>query len=96
MKHLAYLLSTLLIGFTPFILQSQELSADEIIQKVDDNMTADTQILLSDMIIHGKRNSRTITSRIYSQGKTKSFSAGNQRLVRRACQRPGMYRYALR
>lgn len=74
MKHLKYLLIALLIGFITFTLQSQELTADEIIQKVDDNMSADTQIILSDMIIHGKRTSRTITSRVYSRGKEKSFS----------------------
>mgnify|MGYP000232876081 CR=1 FL=1 len=74
MEHLKYILTILLVGFTTVTVQSQELMADDIIQKVDDNMSADTQVTLSEMVIHGKRKSRTITSKGYSEGKKKSFS----------------------
>jgi len=49
-------------------------TASEIIQKVDDNMSSDTRITESQMIIHGPRNSRTITSVGYSRGKYDNFT----------------------
>lgn len=48
--------------------------AGEIIEKVDKNMTAETQIVESKMIIHGKRNDREVVSISYSEGNTKSFT----------------------
>ena len=51
-----------------------EPTASEIIQKVDDNMSSDSRITESDMIIYGRRNSRTITSIGYSRGKYDSFT----------------------
>ncbi|MBR8537987.1 outer membrane lipoprotein-sorting protein [Carboxylicivirga sediminis] len=49
-------------------------TADEIIKKIDDNMSADTRIVESSMTIHGRRNSRTITSVSYTMGTEKSFT----------------------
>jgi outer membrane lipoprotein-sorting protein len=49
-------------------------SADQIIEKVDANMSSKNRIIESEMIIHGKRNSRTITSLSYSVGDKKSFT----------------------
>lgn len=46
----------------------------EILQKIDDNMSSDNQIIESSMTIHGKRNSRTITSITYTVGTEKSFT----------------------
>ena len=51
-----------------------EPTASEIIQKVDDNMSSDTRITESQMVIHGRRNSRTITSIGYSRGKYDNFT----------------------
>jgi outer membrane lipoprotein-sorting protein len=51
-----------------------EPSASEIIQKVDDNMSSDTRVMESEMIIYGRRNSRTITSVSYSRGKYDNFT----------------------
>lgn len=48
--------------------------AGEIIKKVDANMTSTTQIVESKMIIWGKRNSREVVSKGYSEGNTKSFT----------------------
>ena len=58
------------MGFTLL----SELTADEIIAKVDYNMSSDTKIVESEMVIHGRRNSRTITSRSYSRGKYDNFT----------------------
>lgn len=49
-------------------------TAEEIIKKIDDNMSADTRIVESSMTIHGRRNSRTITSISYTMGTEKSFT----------------------
>ena len=74
MKHIKYILIAILIGFTSETITAQELTADDIIKKVDKNMSADTQISESAMVIHGKRKSRTITSKGYSKGEKNSFT----------------------
>ncbi len=48
--------------------------ANEILKKIDDNLSSDNQIMEAKMIIHGRRTSRTITSRIYAVGNQKSFT----------------------
>jgi outer membrane lipoprotein-sorting protein len=48
--------------------------ADEILKKVEKNMSSDNRIFESSMIINGNRTSRTITSRSYSVGDKKSFT----------------------
>lgn len=74
MRKFKYILTIIAITTGSFVIQAQNLSADEIINKVDDNMNSDTQIVVSDMVIYGKRNSRTITSKGYSEGYKKSFT----------------------
>ncbi len=54
--------------------QSVNMTADEILKKVDANMIADTQIASSEMIVYGKRKSRTIKSKGYSRGSDKHFT----------------------
>ncbi|MBN1482245.1 outer membrane lipoprotein-sorting protein [candidate division KSB1 bacterium] len=49
-------------------------SGEEILQRVDANMTSDSKILTSKMIIHGRRASRTIESKSYIEGTNKSFT----------------------
>lgn len=49
-------------------------TADDIMRKVDQNMSAENRVVESSMTIHGKRNSRTMTSRSYSVGDKKSFT----------------------
>ena len=48
--------------------------ADDILKKVEKNMSSDNRIFESSMIINGNRSSRTITSRTYSVGDKKSFT----------------------
>ena len=48
--------------------------ANEILEWVDQNMSSRNRVVESTMIIHGRRASRTITSRTYSVGDTKSFT----------------------
>lgn len=60
----------------PAIILAQEKapSPEIILQKVDDNMIAKTSISESQMVINGKRNSRTITSKGYARGEVTAFT----------------------
>lgn len=49
-------------------------SADEILERVDRNMSSENRVFESSMTIHGKRTSRTITSRTYAVGDSRSFT----------------------
>lgn len=49
-------------------------TAEQILMKVDENLSSKNQVAKTTMIIHGKRNSRTLTSIGYSVGDKKSFS----------------------
>lgn len=62
----------ILFSVIPFFGSSQD--AKDILKRVDENMTAKTRIFESTMIIHGKRNSRSISSRSYSEGDDKSMT----------------------
>lgn len=57
----------LLLSFT-------QPDANEILNKVDKNMSSKNKVFESEMIIHGTRNSRTITSISYSAGTKQSFT----------------------
>lgn len=60
-------MATLLLGFaTP--------EADKILETVDRNMSSTNRIFESDMVIHGRRASRTISSISYSVGDKQSFT----------------------
>lgn len=48
--------------------------ASAIIEKVDKNMSSSNRVFESTMTIHGKRSTRTISSRSYSVGIKKSFT----------------------
>jgi len=63
--------------FIPIIFLSLGVSAqsaDEIIDRVDRNMSSENRVFESTMTIHGRRSSRTITSKSYSAGDKKSFT----------------------
>jgi outer membrane lipoprotein-sorting protein len=45
-----------------------------ILEKVDQNMSSKNRVFESSMIIHGRRNSRTIGSKTISEGTKKSFT----------------------
>ena len=55
----------------PFIARSQQGS---ILEKVDRNMSSKNRVMEASMTINGKRNSRTITSRTWSEGTKKSLT----------------------
>ncbi len=55
-------------------MNAQNPSAREIIEKVDKNMSADSRVFTSKMIIHNRRNTRTIESKSWSMGEKKSYT----------------------
>jgi outer membrane lipoprotein-sorting protein len=55
-------------------LNAQNPSARDIIERVDKNMSAESRIFTSKMIIHNKRNTRTIESKSWSIGEKKSYT----------------------
>lgn len=47
---------------------------EEILKKVDANMSSNSRVFESEMTIHGRRSSRTMTSRTYAVGDTKAYT----------------------
>lgn len=67
------LLAILLIsGFGSFAQTYPDGKA--IIEKVDKNMTSETQVSSSQMVIYGRRSTRTVEAKSYSSGNHSSFS----------------------
>ena len=64
----------LIILLSALSLSISAQTADEIIDRVDKNMSAENRIVESSMTIHGKRNSRTMTSISYTVGDKQSFT----------------------
>ena len=49
-------------------------SADQILEKADRNAVSGNKIILSEMIIHGRRDSRSIKAKSWIQGNDKAFT----------------------
>ena len=56
------------------ILLGQTLTGDEILKKVDQNMFSENKILVSRMIIHGERGTRTLEAKSWQRGTTEAFT----------------------
>jgi outer membrane lipoprotein-sorting protein len=69
MKNLFLLLATYMLT----VLMAGQ-SADDILKRVEQNMSSENRIFESTMTIHGPRSSRTITSRTHAEGDKKSFT----------------------
>jgi outer membrane lipoprotein-sorting protein len=59
---------------TIFQLSGQTPDAREILRSIDKNMSSDNRVFSSRMIIHGRRNTRTVESRTWTAGDKKSFT----------------------
>jgi outer membrane lipoprotein-sorting protein len=57
-----------------FLSDFQSPDANIILEKVDRNLSSTNRVFESEMVIHGRRNNRTITSVTYSAGTKKSFT----------------------
>ncbi|NLB93398.1 MAG: outer membrane lipoprotein-sorting protein [Bacteroidales bacterium] len=63
-------ITLILLGFGTTFAQT----AEQILNEIDDNMSSENQVAKTTMIIHGRRNSRTLTAIGYSVGDKKSFT----------------------
>ena len=62
------------LSFTFLLGQSNDMSVQEIIQAMDNNLNAKSRILTSKMIVHGRRSNRTIESKNWVVGIDKAFT----------------------
>lgn len=63
-----------LLCLTFFAVSVFAQDAEEIIKRVDNNLSAKSRIVESEMTVHGRRSSRTISSKSYTVGNEKSFT----------------------
>jgi len=52
----------------------QTPTGDEILKKVDENITSENKVLVSEMIVHGRRGTRTMEAKSWIEGTEKSFT----------------------
>lgn len=65
---------TLFISLTLSITGFSQLTADQILNKIDANLSAENRISEARMTIHGRRTTQVITAKSYSVGTKKSFT----------------------
>ena len=66
------ILFAIMAGFTS--LMAQVPDGKEMLRKIDGNMSSENRVFTSKMIIHGRRNSRTLESKTWTAGEKKSFT----------------------
>ncbi len=54
-------------------LAAEQPDPQSIIRKVDENITPDSRIVTSSMVVHGRRSTRTIRSKSWIRGSEKAF-----------------------
>ncbi|MEC9456305.1 MAG: outer membrane lipoprotein-sorting protein [Candidatus Neomarinimicrobiota bacterium] len=65
---------TFFLSFAFLLSQSDDMSVQEIIQAMDNNLNAKSRVLTSKMIVHGRRSSRTIESKSWVVGIDLAFT----------------------
>ncbi|MFZ5517875.1 MAG: outer membrane lipoprotein-sorting protein [Candidatus Zhuqueibacterota bacterium] len=71
MKKLKYIFLMFLLTTAGF---AQTPNGEEILQKIDENMSSINRVFTSKMVIHSRRGSRTVESKSWSVGEEKSFT----------------------
>ncbi len=46
----------------------------ELLEKIDENMSSDSRIFTSTMVIHGRRGSRNVESKTWAEGEDNSYT----------------------
>ena len=62
------------LSFTFLFAQADDMSVQDIIKAMDNNLNAKSRVLTSRMIVHGRRSSRTIESRNWVIGTDQAFT----------------------
>ena len=74
-EHMSNRISiALIVAMSAITLNSNAQDAVAIMNKVDENMNSRTNVITSDMVIHGRRGDRTVTSKGYTEGTTRSYT----------------------
>jgi len=68
-RSLSLLATLLAFSFSP-----QSPSGDVILKKVDENMFSENKISVSRMVIHGRRDTRTVESKSWQRGTSESYT----------------------
>lgn len=63
----------LLLGFSVFAF-GQNYTAEQVLDKIDQNMSSKNRVIISKMIVHGQRADRTMQAKTWSVGTEKSFT----------------------
>jgi len=56
------------------VLCAEQPSGQEILDKIDQNMSSSNRVFSSKMVIHGRRGSRTVESKSWAEGEKKAFT----------------------
>jgi outer membrane lipoprotein-sorting protein len=67
-----FILILLITGITAAFAQKPD--GNEILRKIDQNMSSENRVFTSKMIIHGRRNTRTIESKTWTSGDKQSYT----------------------
>ena len=67
-----FILIILMAGISAAFAQNPD--GNEILMKIDQNMSSENRVFTSKMIIHGRRNTRTIESKTWTSGDKKSYT----------------------
>ena len=65
---------TVLTVFSATALSAEELTGQVILERVDANLTAESRIVVSSMVIHDRRGTRTVRSRTWARGQQDAFT----------------------
>lgn len=73
-KQAAFLIAFIVLAGGGLTAGAAVEGPDDILGKIDENRAAGSKVILSEMIIHGRRGSRTVRIRSWIRGTEKSFS----------------------
>ena len=65
----------LILSYSFLMGQSDDMTVQDIIKAMDNNLNAKSRVITSKMIVHGRRSSRTIESRNWVVGTDQAFTA---------------------
>ncbi len=70
----AFCLFSLIVLLTSVLTADEPPSGEWILKRVDENIGSDNKISIAEMVIHGRRGSRTVKSKSWLRGQDKSFT----------------------
>lgn len=70
----AFCLFSLIVLLTAVLTADEPPSGEWILKRVDENIGSDNKISIAEMVIHGRRGSRTVKSKSWLRGQDTSFT----------------------